>query len=209
MGIKERKAREKEARKKAILEAAKSIFFEKGFKSATMDQIAEIAELSKGSLYLYFSSKEELYVSILVEGMEILRESFNKAVEGADSWEKKIRSIGHAYYMFYQEFENYYKILFLLQHGEIASNVSEPLLWKCSDMGLSCLTFLSNAIQEGMNAGEIEPSDPMELAVVLWGSINGVIFLYREEENRKFITSCLDDLIKKSIDLMIKGLRKR
>ena len=50
MGIKDRKEREKIARKKAILDAAREVFFEKGFHTTTMDQIAKVAELSKGSL---------------------------------------------------------------------------------------------------------------------------------------------------------------
>ena len=73
MGTKERKEREKEVRKKTILEAAKTVFFQKGFQGTTMDQIAEVAELSKGSLYLYFPSKEEFGLAVIdrfAEGYE-------------------------------------------------------------------------------------------------------------------------------------------
>ena len=61
MGIAERKEREKEQRRKAILDAAEKVFFEKGLKYSTMDDVAEEAELSKGTLYLYFKNKEELF----------------------------------------------------------------------------------------------------------------------------------------------------
>ena len=209
MGIKERKRRDKEARKNSILMAAKRVFFEKGFHAATMDKIAEVAELSKGSLYLHFKSKEELYVSILAEGLEILHKNFTEAVEGIKGWEEIIRSIGRAYFRFYQDYQNYFKILFLFQHGEISSNVPEPLLQTCFEKGTLCLMFLSQALQGGIEAGEVEPSDPMELAVILWGSINGLICLYEEEEHRKFVSNCLDDLINRSIDIMIKGLKMR
>ena len=57
MGIHERKEREKEHRRDEILNAAQKVFFEKGLQSATMDEIAEAAELSKGTLYLYYGSK--------------------------------------------------------------------------------------------------------------------------------------------------------
>ncbi len=62
MGILERKEKEKQQRRDDILGAAKEVFFSKGLMSATMDEIAEKAELSKGTLYLYFASKEELYL---------------------------------------------------------------------------------------------------------------------------------------------------
>jgi len=207
MGIRERKEREREARKKAILGAAKALFFEHGFHSATMDQIAEAAELSKGSLYLYYPSKEELYVTILVEGLEILHEEFQVAVEDMEGWEKKLRNIGSAYYNFYREYRDYFQILFLLQHGELASKVSDPLYQRCLEKGLSCLNILSQAIQEGMNEGEIASYNPMELAVLLWGSFSGVILLYEEEEHKRFLPSSLDSLLRTNIDLILAGLK--
>ena len=209
MGIKERKEREREARKNAILEAAKTVFFQKGLHAATMDQIAEAAELSKGTLYLYFPNKEELYISIFLEGLELLHERFEKAVKGTEGWEEKLRNIGWAYYSFYREQKSYFDIMFLFQHGEIMSNVSEALYQMCFEKGLSCLNVLSQAIKEGIDAREIESHDPMELAVILWGSFNGIFLLYEEEEHRKFIGSTLDDLLRISTNIILDGLKKR
>ena len=61
MGITERKEREKLQRREDILNAAERVFFSKGHKNSTMDDVAEEAELSKGTLYLYFKSKEGFY----------------------------------------------------------------------------------------------------------------------------------------------------
>ena len=72
MGIVERKEREKEHRREEIIDAAQRIFFQKGLSAATMDEIAEAAELSKGTLYLYYNSKEDLYLSVMLRGMDIL-----------------------------------------------------------------------------------------------------------------------------------------
>lgn len=209
MGTRERKEREREARKNAILEAAKTVFFQKGLHAATMNQIAEAAELSKGTLYLYFSNKEELYVSILLEGLELLHERFEKAVKDTEGWEGKLRNIAWAYYSFYQEQRSYFDILFLYQHGEIMSNISEPLYQMCFEKGLSCLNVLSRAIKEGMDAGEIESHDPIELAIILWGSFNGIFLLHEEVEHRKFIGSTLEDLLQMSANLLLDGLKKR
>ena len=59
MGIQERKEREKERRRQQIMVAAKRVFSNKGFNKATMEDIAQEAELSPGTLYLYFKNKEE------------------------------------------------------------------------------------------------------------------------------------------------------
>ena len=60
MSTKERREREKDKRKAEILEAAKEILKTESFEGFSMDKIAEKAELSKGALYLYFDSKEDL-----------------------------------------------------------------------------------------------------------------------------------------------------
>jgi AcrR family transcriptional regulator len=209
VSVQKRKEREKRARKKLIMEAAKKVFFDKGFQSTTMDQIAEEAELSKGALYLYFQTKEELYVSILVEGLEKLRERFEMAVKGVDDWETQARNIGKAYYAFYREDKNYFNILFFLQHGEVSSKVSESLSQECHEMGLSCLSILAGAVEKGIALGEVREQNPMELAVILWGSLNGIILLSEEEEHEKYIPSPLDQMILSSLNLLIDGLRKR
>ena len=128
-------------------------------------------------------------------------------MNGVEGWERKIRSIGSAYYGFYKKNQNHFRILFFLQHGDIASNVPESLFNMCFEKGFLCLNFISSAIRDGIEAGEIESHDPMELAVILWGALNGIFLLYEEEEHHRFITASPDDLIRKRMEVMIEGLK--
>lgn len=73
MGVSERKEREKEQRRLDIIDAAERIFFSKGFDNASMQDIADESELSKGTLYLYFSSKNELCMAIIVRSLQTIR----------------------------------------------------------------------------------------------------------------------------------------
>jgi TetR/AcrR family transcriptional regulator len=173
-----------------------------------MDQIAKAAELSKGAVYSYFRNKEELYVTILLEGLGLLHECFLRAVSGKSGWEEKLRSIGWAYYHFFRENRSYYNILFLMQHGEIASRVSETISMACFEKGLACLKVLSETVEEGTGEGKAWVCDPMKTAVLLWGTLNGIILLFQEEEHRRFIPDSLDDLIGSSMDLMLNGLKR-
>ena len=66
MSSEERRKKEKENRKNSILKAARKLFLERGFKAVTVDQIAAKADVSKGAIYLYFDSKEEIYTQILI-----------------------------------------------------------------------------------------------------------------------------------------------
>ena len=62
---------EKSAQKrKYILEKAREVFAEKGFKNVTMKDIVEACDISRGGLYLYFSSTEEIFLAVLSEEVE-------------------------------------------------------------------------------------------------------------------------------------------
>ena len=68
--IRERKSREKDQRIQSILEAAKKVFFSKGYLKTTMDEIAFEAQISKPTIYQYFNAKEELYSSLMLPFLE-------------------------------------------------------------------------------------------------------------------------------------------
>jgi AcrR family transcriptional regulator len=63
MGTADRRRREKESRRAAIVDIAEQVFLEKGLDGATMEDIAARSELSKGALYLHFRGKDELYLA--------------------------------------------------------------------------------------------------------------------------------------------------
>ncbi|MBU1344870.1 MAG: TetR/AcrR family transcriptional regulator [Proteobacteria bacterium] len=208
MGINERRVRERKIRRKKILEAAKVLFFEQGFSATSMNQIARKVELSKGTLYLYFKNKEELYTSLLLEGMALLNTEFAKAVAGKTIWVEKLRSIGWAYYQFFLDHQPFFHINFQFHHGEITKNISDDLFQKCYASGVHSLNYISNAVAEGMSINEIHDDDPMSVAIVLWGSLTGIILLHEGKDHRKFIPDSLEKLIEKSIDILIQGLKK-
>jgi AcrR family transcriptional regulator len=72
MGIHERKQRERERRKQKIIYAAKRRFKACGFKDTSIKDIADECDLSPGTIYLYFKTKEDLYASVLMSVFEYL-----------------------------------------------------------------------------------------------------------------------------------------
>ena len=209
MGIRDRKEREKEARRQAILDAARDVFSQDGFQAATMDQIAEAAELGKGTLYLYFPSKHDLFITLFLEGLEILYGMLSEAARKGKNWETLLKDTGMAYYRFYLEHPFYFRILFLWRHGEMASSISQELYLKCLEKGRACLRIISGVIDRGKEAGDIVHPDSMELAVVLWGFLNGTLLLYEEKEHEQLIPSTLDRILEVSFELIIDGLKRR
>ena len=103
MGTKERKEREKSERRNQIQQAAKELFIQKGFWATTMEDIARKAELSPGTIYLYFRNKEELYASLNVIGLQLLTEEVEKIYHNQRlPVEKKIIKYREAMYNVFQ-----------------------------------------------------------------------------------------------------------
>lgn len=81
-----------EFRTAGILEAARKVFARKGFNGATVDEIAEAAGLAKGTVYLYFSSKRDVYLAALKQGLTSLIEETRRAVSAAATPAEKLRA---------------------------------------------------------------------------------------------------------------------
>jgi TetR/AcrR family transcriptional regulator of autoinduction and epiphytic fitness len=81
-----------EFRRKEIIDAARSVFARRGFTSGIMDQIAKDAGIAKGTIYLYFRSKTEIYRAVLDHDMEALKKETLARIDAADGLKEKIRS---------------------------------------------------------------------------------------------------------------------
>ena len=103
MGIHERKLREREQRRRQILKAARKVFSSNGFTKTTMEDIAREAELSPGTLYLYFKNKDELYASLSVEVLEHLYEKLKRVyIKEAPNPQLRIDDLKQMLYNVYQ-----------------------------------------------------------------------------------------------------------
>lgn len=77
MGVQERREREREARRRSVLDATRDLVRERGFGGTTTRLIAERAELSEATVFFYFSNKDEIFVSLLFEAAEYMGSGLN------------------------------------------------------------------------------------------------------------------------------------
>lgn len=180
MGIAERKEREKLQRKTTIIEAAEKVFFAKGFDNTTMDDIAEEAELSKGTLYLYFNSKEELYKEMAIKGLKILNSLFENAIKNEPDGLCKVRGLGKAFVEFYQEHPNHHDALLydqvLIADGKTSGDIDRRLL----ELKQKNNRIFIEVLQAGIKDGSLRKDlDPVKTSLVLWGEVMGVLQLMR------------------------------
>ena len=182
MGTADRKEREREQRQHEILDAAEKVFLKKGFYSATMDDIAIEAELSKGTLYLYFKSKESILVGLDWRGSQILKERFEQAYQSKSTGLDRVGAIGASYFKFVEDYPLYFLIMLHADRrpDEVSQQLeSEPIYQKCQEEEGQTLIILAEAIKSGIADKTIDKDiNPIETAILLWAMSNGVIQLY-------------------------------
>jgi AcrR family transcriptional regulator len=121
MGTLERRHREKEHRREMIISTAEQVFSQRGYESATMDYVAEKAELSKGTLYLYFKSKPELLLGLVVSNLKQINQRYQAILEEPINGYAQITKIGETYFTY---FEKKPKLLELFGQAEALSGDS-------------------------------------------------------------------------------------
>ena len=208
MGIQERKEREKERRRQQIIVAAKRVFSEKGFNNATMEDIAKEAELSPGTLYLYFKNKEELYASLslrILQYLHIRVTHVNK--DAALSPEQKLSALMEAMYDVY-DFDPLIIIkMFHLQSSETLKNLSESLLEEIKQLSQKSIGAIAKIFEEGKQKGIYVDRHPVALADIFWSMFSGVVLW----EASKKIVSADKDYLKSTLatafELFERGIR--
>ena len=208
MGGAERKVREKQARRQAILDAARDCFFTDGFEATTISQIADKVELSTGTLYLYYKNKEEIYVSILEEGLDILYDLMKSAEPEDGSPADYIEAHARAYHRFYTDYGQYFDIMFFIRRPDKEVELQGDLSDRLNNQTSRCLGLVEVAVEKGIASGEFRLLDPHEAARVMWATMNGLMVLH-EKRTEEMLTEKLPRLIEVSISIMLDGIRTK
>jgi len=197
MGSKERRIREKEWRRKQIQEAAGRLFINKGYNSTTLEEIADMVELTPGAIYRHFKNKEELFTSLLMIPMKNLYNQTKKIYNNHTlDVEDKIIKIKESFFNVIQEDQLMIRTTFHLQLGDSLSTINHELLGDINDLTQKTLKFLADVFDEGVSQGKFVPRKGAIYADMFWGIITG-IFMY-EEAKKKINPS--KDFLKETID---------
>ena len=186
MGTQQRREREKQMRRQAILEAARKLFWEKGYNQATMPQIAEAAELAPGTLYLYFPSKQSLYAELLLEGYGHLYERLSQAIPQDAPPRQQAEALVDAFLGFAREHPEYFDIIFFVVQREghaIADlGLDAEQRSRLSAREAACLELASAVLQR---AGvPTEAAAPKVHAV--WSMLAGVVLYFVRDDPATF-----------------------
>lgn len=181
---------------RAILEAASELFFLRGMARTTIDEIAERADVSVGSVYFHFRSKEGVYLALVEEALDV-NERYMRDVPDEPSPLRRVLDAGEAYLRFHLERPDAFRL--------VALRILEPPV----DAGLSAVEqriadrverlvgAVGDDLQAAIDAGEIRPIAAEDGMRFLWGAWNGVIALSLRQDRLRLtdeqVRSALDE----------------
>jgi len=175
-GVKERKEKRKTRQinqKDRILQAGEKIFARKGFHLATLEEIARDADLAKGTIYLHFLNKADLFVSVIEKKLNILLKKIKEVVREEGPPVEKIRKVTEIHLRFLEQNKNFFKILHSLP-GEHKREMEKELTERVIKKNASYLGIIQKLIEEGIKRKEIKPLNPRKLAVILVGMVHSL-----------------------------------
>jgi len=209
MGIQERKERERERRRQQIMVAAKRVFSVKGFNKTTMEDIAKDAELSPGTLYLYFKNKDELYASLSLRILQYLLIRMEHVNAEKDlPPDRRMEALKQGMYDVY-EFDPLILVnMFHLQSGETLKNLSPELLAEIKNLSRHSLDAMAKIFQECIDTGYIIEKHPAVLSDIVWALFSGIVLW---EESKKIIdgdNNYLKETFDTAFEIFLRGITR-
>ena len=178
MGIKERKRRERNERKELILRAAKKAYMEDGWYSTTMEKIAEKAELSRATLYLYYKTKDHIFIDAVtsfLENLSAMLEDLYLRIEEVK--ENLLRELWQVFVDFYHTDPEMFSIGLLFIQREMLPALPKELRDPLDEAGSRNHYNIFRIIEYGVKGNFFSKADPRALTEVVWSTFLGVVHI--------------------------------
>jgi AcrR family transcriptional regulator len=182
MSVQERHRRERRARGQAILAAAARVFARHGLEGATVEMVAREAEVAVGTIYLYYSSRDDLYLNLIADRAAQLRARYLEIFARRRAPLDELKTIASAYLDYLRESRE----IFLSQHSAVFSQLHKRLKRKSElhnfkrvmDLSHEIFGLWEGTIRRAFEGGVIANSmGPKKTAAVVWASMNGAFML--------------------------------
>ncbi|MBU2551642.1 MAG: TetR/AcrR family transcriptional regulator [Proteobacteria bacterium] len=210
MGTTERRRRERRQRENQIRDAAIKVFQEKGFNHATIEAIAGEAELSVGTIYLYFKNKEELYASLNQRTIEKFDQGLDVIMaDGAASPESKLE---RAWELLFSVFCRSPIYIRALVHGQLQGtlqDISPDLLFALNETAQRIMAKFAGILRQGMDQGSFMRAEPAALADLFWGTFTGVVSWEEAKRTTDPRKAYLEPTLKLAFRVFIQGIQER
>ena len=159
-----RKQREVREREQLLLQIARKMLIEHGYAGLSMDQLAEAAEYSKGTIYQHFESKEDLVTALAIESMERRVELFLRAEQFAGRPRERMLAIGVADELFSRLEIQHYHSEFIIKLANLRDRASTERQQALEKLENSCFGCVVRIVESGIESGDLpRDTNPREL----------------------------------------------
>jgi len=150
-------------RKKQIIEAAHKSFSLFGYKATTMEQVAKLANVGKGTIYTFFTNKEELFNEILMDVIGQLRKLAEQSIVPNRPFTENL----HRFLSVALDFRQQHEFMIRLTHemNDIGTQEAKDAMLKIEQ---AILSFLATHIQVAVDRGELKPCNPEVIAFAMF-----------------------------------------
>jgi AcrR family transcriptional regulator len=168
----ERKAQERQARRRRIQEAARTVFAERGYAGASIELIARAAQLSVGAIYLYFRSKEDLYVSLVEDALTVFDVDMAQIRETAEV-SSRLRETWSVLVRWAERDAEGPRILRLLAQPAVRPQLSDEVVTAVSAGIGRVQDHIGACVADGIHAGLYRQVNAREIADLAWSALLG------------------------------------
>ena len=203
-GRSQRKEKEFQLRRCEILEQAEKIFSAKGFHETTMAEIADASGFSIGSLYHFFSGKEELYSFIVMEKVRLMYAEIADAANRHRASRDKIRALVSSHFEYVENHMDFYRLLVgheSVPRSEGLKKLQELIL----DEHHRHVGYVEELLQEGIRQHVLRTLDTKPLANALMGIISYFKFAWIMNPSGSSLLEKVDDVL----DVFLRGAARK
>ena len=168
----ERKAQERQARRRRIQEAARTVFAERGYAGASIELIARAAQLSVGAIYLYFRSKEDLYVSLIEDTLTVFDVEMAQ-IRDQQPVSSRVRETWGLLVKWAERDAEGPRILRLLAQPAIRPQLSDEVVTAVSAGIQRVQDHIGACVADGIHAGLYRQVNAREIADLVWSVLLG------------------------------------
>jgi|GEM_PF-5576033 len=175
MGVKERKQREREQRRREILVAARQLLMQEGLAALTMDRVAELTELAKGTLYLHVDSRADLLGWLVLDFQTELSQVLEEAAQSRPLALEALEQVGRRYRSFMQEGHALAPLLEVARTSQFHQGLAPELRQRLGEEGMRPFALMSRLVVQAQQEGRVRADqDPLELAMALASASMGM-----------------------------------
>lgn len=151
------------------------MFYGSGYGDARMEDIAARAELSKGALYQYFRSKDDLLLAVTLRWRNLLLDAFSAELSQRRSGIEQVRGLMERVVEFLADHPERVRLMMQVLTGTFEPDRESALFAETRERGMRLVTQLTEAVERGKRDGTLRADlNPMLLFMHFWGGALGV-----------------------------------